>query len=40
MFNSIPEETVRKTVSNMKHMDQKLVMQEDKGFEGKRIRIS
>ena len=39
VFNSIPEETVRKAVMNMKHRAQKLVMQEGKGFEGKRIRI-
>ena len=39
VFNSIPEETVRKAVMNMKPRAQKLVMEEGKGFEGKNIRI-
>ena len=39
VFHSIPEETVRKAVMNMKPRAQKLVIEEGKGFEGKRIRI-
>ena len=37
VFHSIPEETVRKAVMDMKPRVQKLVMKE--GFEGKIIRI-
>ena len=39
VFNNIPEETVRKAVLSMKSMGQKLVLEEGKGFEGKKIRI-
>ena len=39
VFNKISEETVRKEVLSMKSRGQKLVMEEGKGFEGKKIRI-
>ena len=39
VFNKIPEETVRKEVLSMKCRGQKLVMEEGKGFEEKKIRI-
>ena len=39
VFHSIPEETVRKAVMDMKTRAQKLVMKEGLGFEGKIIRI-
>ena len=39
VFHSIPEETVRKAVMDMKPRAQKLVMKEGLGFEGKIIRI-
>ena len=38
-INNIPEETVMKAVLSMKSMGQKLVLEEGKGFEGKKIRI-
>ena len=39
VFHSIPEETVRKAMMDVKPMAQKLVMKEGLGFERKRIRI-
>ena len=39
VFNNIPEKTVRKAVLSMKSRGQKLVMEEGKGFEEKKIRI-
>ena len=39
VFYNIPEETARKAVLSMKSRGQKLVREEGKGFEGKKIRI-
>ena len=39
VFHSIPEETVRKAVMDMKPRVQKLVMKEGLGFKGKIIKI-
>ena len=39
VFNTIPEETVRKAVMDMKARAKKLVHVAGKGFEGKKLRI-
>ena len=39
VFISIPKEPVRKAAINMKTSDEKLVIEESKGFEGMKIRI-